>query len=142
MSLSTLRCLLLFAVSTSVFLRTFLFLSLPSLSRASLSRPFHPFCSASGPFVHLFPFQPVSFVVLLARLLFSLSFLLPLPPPVVLFFHLFLFTPFPSHPRPVARSAGIRGIFEPVHDGRLLQGRTFLQSGSEIFGTKGLNPRN
>lgn len=50
--------------------------------------------------------------------------------------------PFPSHPRPVARSAGIRGIFEPVHDGRLLQGRTFLQPGSEIFGTKGLNPKN
>lgn len=49
---------------------------------------------------------------------------------------------FPSHPRPVARSAGIRGIFEPVHDGRLLQGRTFLQPCSEIFGTKGLNPRN
>lgn len=49
---------------------------------------------------------------------------------------------FPSHPRPVARSAGIRGIFEPVHDGRLLQGRTFIQPGSEIFGTEGLNPKN
>lgn len=45
---------------------------------------------------------------------------------------------FPSHPHPVARSAGIRGIFEPVHDGRLLQGRTFLQPHSEIFGPKGL----
>lgn len=48
---------------------------------------------------------------------------------------------FPSHPRAVARSAGIRGIFEPVHDGRLLQGRTFLQPCSKIFRTKGLNPR-
>lgn len=36
-------------------------------------------------------------------------------------------------PAPVARSAGIRGIFEPVHDGRLHQGRTFLLGPSRKF---------
>lgn len=40
---------------------------------------------------------------------------------------------FLSPPRPIARSAGIRGIFEPVHDGRLLQGRTFLQHTPKSF---------
>lgn len=95
--------------------------------------------SVSGPFVHLLPFQPVSSAFsslfrsrcLFLPLLFSSS---------TSFFSLRAL--FPSHPRPVARSAGIRGIFEPVHDGRLLQGRTFLQPGSEIFGTEGLNPKN
>lgn len=38
-----------------------------------------------------------------------------------------------SQPAPVARSAGIRGIFEPVHDGRLRQGRTFLPDASKIL---------
>jgi len=43
--------------------------------------------------------------------------------------HLCLFTPSsfaPYPPLPVARSAGIRGIFEPVHDGRLCYRAAFF----------------
>lgn len=85
-------CPLLLSGSTSVFFRAFLFLFLPSLSCASLSRSFHPFCSASGPFVYPFPFQPV-FVRLLAHSLLSFVLVASSSPSVVLFFHLFLFTP-------------------------------------------------
>jgi len=133
MSLSTFLCVFFFFPSLLLFAYISLFLF--SLSCASLSRFFYSLCSTSGLFVHPFSFQPVSFVFSRSLLSFVL---VTSSPPVVLFFHLFLFTLFPSHPRPVARSAGIRGIFEPVHDGRLLQGRTFLQSRSEIFETKGL----
>lgn len=112
LSLSSLnKCLFLlsavfFFSPSPVFLRAFLFLFPPFLSRASLSRSFHPFCSASGPFVYPSPFQPVSFVF--SHILFSLSFLVPLLPPVVLFFHLFLFTP-GSFPLSPARGRPQRG---------------------------------
>lgn len=138
MSLSTFRCLLL-SIFTSAFLRPFISFSFLLLFRVYLylvpSTRFIPlvvlsyilfllsqFRSSSRAFSSLF-----RSCCLFPSLLFSSS---------ISFFS--LQAPFPSHPRPVARSAGIRGIFEPVHDGRLLQGRTFLQPCSEIFGLKGL----
>lgn len=68
-----LSAVLFFFSPSPVFLRAFLLLFPPFLSRASLSRSFHPLCSASGPFVYPSPFQPVSFV--LSHILF-LSFVL------------------------------------------------------------------
>lgn len=57
MSFSTFRCLLLLSVSTSSFCVCLSFSFLLLFRALSLSRTFHPFCSASGPFVYLFPFQ-------------------------------------------------------------------------------------
>lgn len=103
--------------------------------------------SVSGPSVHPFPFHPISpvfsrvlslslacslFLTLSLSLLRSrCSFPSPDCPSSVSFFSLRAL--FLSPPRPIARSAGIRGIFEPVHDGRLLQGRTFLQHTPKSF---------
>lgn len=117
MSLSILCHLLLvlLSVSTSVFLCAF-------LSRAVLL----PHASGSYPCV-LFPFSQFCSSSLAHSLSLSSSFPPTLPPrrcsSSVSFFSLRAL--FLSPPRPVARSASIRGIFEPVHDGRLLPGPHF-----------------
>lgn len=142
MSFSTFRCLLL-SVSTSSFC-TCLSLSLSFFSFARYlylvpSTRFAPLVVLSCIFFLFSQFRSSS------RAFSSLfrSCCLFLPPLLSSSISFFSFRAlFPSHPRSVACSAGIRGIFEPVHDGRLLQGRTFLQPHSEIFGTKGLNLRN
>lgn len=141
MSLSTFRCLLFLSVSTSVFLHVFLSFSFLFLFRANLhlapSTRLAPLVVLS---CILFPFSQFRSSFRASSSLFR-SCCLFFPPPVLFSSSISFFSLralFPSHPRPVARSAGIRGIFEPVHDGRLLQGRTFLQPRSEIFGTKGL----
>lgn len=152
MSLSTFCHLLLLLLLLFLLRLLLLFLSLSSSS--SLLRAFYvrfslmprylassSTRSVSGPSVHPFPFHPISPVfsrVLSLFLSLSLSLLrsrcsFPSPdcPSSVSFFSLRAL--FLSPPRPIARSAGIRGIFEPVHDGRLLQGRTFLQHAPKSF---------
>lgn len=163
MSLSTF-CHLLLLLLLLLFLLRLLLLFLPLSSSSSLLRAFYvrfslmprylassSTRSVSGPSVHPFPFHPISPIFsrllslsLACSLFLSLSLSLlrsrcSFPPPdcpsSVSFFSLRAL--FLSPPRPIARSAGIRGIFEPVHDGRLLQGRTFLQHTPKSFRTAG-----
>lgn len=108
---------LYFALFMCVFLSRAISLLLPHASGSypCVLFPFSQFCSSSlAHSLSLSSSFPPTLPLLAVVLLPSLSF------------HSELFSSLSPAP-PVARSASIRGIFEPVHDGRLLQGRTFLR---------------